>query len=120
MDAFISRAHEAGSCFLVVTRSSNPEGRVVQSATDHEEQAIEEALLVAIAELNAQLAPGELGPIGAVVGATHMVPALDLVALRVSSWLRASACRGRCERRRPGLRRLPRTRHAQRISVAAR
>ena len=27
MDAFISRAHEAGSCLLVVTRSSNPEGR---------------------------------------------------------------------------------------------
>ena len=27
MDAFISRAYEAGSCLLVVTRSSNPEGR---------------------------------------------------------------------------------------------
>jgi orotidine-5'-phosphate decarboxylase len=27
MDAFVSRAHQAGSCLLVVTRSSNPEGR---------------------------------------------------------------------------------------------
>ena len=82
MDAFLSRAHEAGSCLLVVTRSSNPEGRVVQSATDHDGRAVEEALLVAIGELNAQLAPGEIGPVGAVVGPTHMVPTLDLVALR--------------------------------------
>ena len=82
MDAFISRAHEAGSCLLVVTRSSNPEGRVVQSATDHNGRAVEEALLVAIGELNAQLEPGEIGPIGAVVGPTHIVPTLDLVALR--------------------------------------
>ena len=31
MGAFVSRAHQAGSCLLVVTRSSNPEGRAVQS-----------------------------------------------------------------------------------------
>ena len=82
MDAFISRAHEAGSCLLVVTRSSNPEGREVQSATDHDGRTVEDALLVAIGELNAQLAPGEIGPIGAVVGPTHMVPTLDLMAPR--------------------------------------
>jgi orotidine-5'-phosphate decarboxylase len=83
LDAFISRAHEAGSCLLVVTRSSNPEGRTVQSAvTDQDGRSVEEALLKAIGELNAQLAPSEIGPIGAVVGPTHMVPALDLVALR--------------------------------------
>ena len=52
MDAFISRAHEAGSCLLVVTRSSNPEGREVQSATDHDGRTVEDALLVAIGELN--------------------------------------------------------------------
>ena len=55
--------------------------RAVQSGTDHEGRAVQEALLVAIGELNAQLAPSEIGPIAAVVGPTHMVRALDLVAL---------------------------------------
>lgn len=32
MGTFVTRAHESGSCLLVVTRSSNPEGRAVQSA----------------------------------------------------------------------------------------
>jgi orotidine-5'-phosphate decarboxylase len=80
MSTFISRAHEAGSCLLVVTRSSNPEGRAVQSAIDPAGRTVEEGLLVAIAELNARLAPGEIGPIGAVIGPTHMDPALDLMA----------------------------------------
>jgi orotidine-5'-phosphate decarboxylase len=79
MSTFISRAHEAGSCLLVVTRSSNPEGRAVQSATDPAGRTVEEGLLVAIGELNARLAAGEIGPIGAVIGPTHMDPALDLV-----------------------------------------
>src|ERR1700722_731273 len=30
MGAFVTRAQEAGSCLLVVTRSSNPEGRAIQ------------------------------------------------------------------------------------------
>jgi orotidine-5'-phosphate decarboxylase len=80
MGAFISRAHEAGSCLLVVTRSSNPEGRVVQAATDPDGRTVEAGLLVAIGELNARLAPGEIGPIGAVVGPISMDPPLDLVA----------------------------------------
>ena len=80
MGTFVSRAHEAGSCLLVVTRSSNPEGRMVQSAADRNGRTVEEGLLLAIGELNARLAPGEIGPIGAVVGPTHMDPALDLVA----------------------------------------
>ena len=80
MGSFVSRAHEAGSCLLVVTRSSNPEGRMVQSAADRNGRTVEEGLLLAIGELNARLAPGEIGPIGAVVGPTHMDPALDLVA----------------------------------------
>ena len=79
MGAFISRAHEAGSCVLVVTRSSNPEGRAVQSAHNHDGHDVEAALLVAIGELNAQLAPSEIGPIGAVIGPTLMVPRLDLL-----------------------------------------
>ncbi len=32
MDAFVTRAHTAGACLLVVTRSSNPEGRAIQAA----------------------------------------------------------------------------------------
>jgi orotidine-5'-phosphate decarboxylase len=80
MGAFVARACDAGSCLLVVTRSSNPEGRDVQSARDGSGRSVEEALLFGIGELNARLAPGEIGPIGAVVGPTHMDPALDLLA----------------------------------------
>jgi orotidine-5'-phosphate decarboxylase len=80
MGAFFSRAHESGSCVLVVTRSSNPEGRMVQSATDPSGRTVEEGLLFAIGELNGHLAPGEIGPIGAVIGPTHIDPPLDLVA----------------------------------------
>src|SRR5580704_12362425 len=32
MGSLVARAHDSGSCLLVVTRSSNPEGRLVQSA----------------------------------------------------------------------------------------
>ncbi len=32
MDSYVTRAHESGGCVLVVTRSSNPEGRAIQSA----------------------------------------------------------------------------------------
>lgn len=80
MGTFVARAHEAGSCLLVVTRSSNPDGRVVQSAVNASGRSVEEQLLVEIGELNAHLAPGQIGPIGAVVGPTHMEPALDLRA----------------------------------------
>jgi orotidine-5'-phosphate decarboxylase len=73
MGAFVARAAESGACLLVVTRSSNPEGRAVQAA-------VEEDLLREIGALNAELAPGDIGPVGAVVGPTHMEPALDLVA----------------------------------------
>lgn len=82
MGTFVARAHEAGSCLLVVTRSSNPEGRVVQSARHASGRSTEEQLLVEIGELNAHLAPGGVGPIGAVVGPTHIEPALDLRAVQ--------------------------------------
>jgi orotidine-5'-phosphate decarboxylase len=82
MGAFVARAHEAGSCLLVVTRSSNPEGRAVQSAINPSGHSVEDELLVNIGELNARLAPDEIGPIGAVVGPTHIDPALDLLAAR--------------------------------------
>jgi orotidine-5'-phosphate decarboxylase len=80
MDAFVERAAESGSCLFVVTRSSNSEGRGIQASTDPHGRSVEQSLLDAIRELNAALAPGELGPIGAVVGPTHVDPALDLAA----------------------------------------
>jgi orotidine-5'-phosphate decarboxylase len=80
MGAFVSRAHETGSCLLVVTRSSNPEGRDVQSARNQSDESVEEALLRGIGDLNSKLAPAEIGPIGAVIGPTHLEPDLDLAA----------------------------------------
>ena len=82
MGTFVARAHEAGSCLLVVTRSSNPEGRAVQSARHGSGRSTEEQLLVEIGDLNATLVPGGIGPVGAVVGPTHLEPALDLRAVQ--------------------------------------
>jgi orotidine-5'-phosphate decarboxylase len=69
MGAFVSRAHESGRCVLIVTRSSNPEGRDIQTARTQgpDGRTVEEQLLHEIGELNNRLAPGELGPVGAVV-----------------------------------------------------
>jgi orotidine-5'-phosphate decarboxylase len=80
MGTFVARAHESGSCLLVVTRSSNPEGRAVQAARLGLGGSVEEELLLGIGALNRRFAPGEIGPIGAVVGPTHMKPELDLLA----------------------------------------
>jgi orotidine-5'-phosphate decarboxylase len=80
MGGYVSRAHESGSCVLVVTRSSNPEGRAIQAARAAGGVSVETTLLREIAELNLALAPGQLGPVGAVVGPTHIEPELDLMA----------------------------------------
>jgi orotidine-5'-phosphate decarboxylase len=109
MGSFVARAAESGSCLLVVTRSSNPEGRAVQAAiappalgpavappvlappapgpgelggpvTSGSARTVEADLLLEIGALNARLAPGELGPVGAVIGPTQMEPELDLAA----------------------------------------
>jgi orotidine-5'-phosphate decarboxylase len=80
MGAFVARAHDAGSCLLVVTRSSGPEGRAGQAAIGESGRSVEEVLLREIGELNGSLAPGEIGPVGAVVGPVHLEPALDLAA----------------------------------------
>jgi orotidine-5'-phosphate decarboxylase len=80
MDAFVERAYRSGSCLLVVTRSSNPEGRGVQGARDETATSVEAALLEEIGRRNARLAPGAIGPIGAVIGPFHMEPELDLVS----------------------------------------
>jgi orotidine-5'-phosphate decarboxylase len=78
MSGYVTRAHESGSCVLVVTRSTNPEGRQVQAAADASGRTVEATLLAEIGRLNAALAPGELGPVGAVVGPATELPALDL------------------------------------------
>jgi hypothetical protein len=54
---------------------------LIQSATVEAGITVEESLLIGIAELNAQLAPGDIGPIGAVVGPVDLNPALDLTAV---------------------------------------
>ena len=80
MGGFVSRADQAGACLLVVTRSSNPEGRAVQAARDDRGRSVEETLLAEIGALNAALAPGGIGPVGAVIGPSPREPPLDLAA----------------------------------------
>lgn len=80
MGAFVDREHEAGSCLLVVTRSSNQEGRGVQAAETKPGVAGEVDLLRQIGEINAELAPGRIGPVGAVIGPREWEPPLDLLS----------------------------------------
>lgn len=80
MGTLVARAHAAGCCVLVVTRSSNPEGRDVQAAVCTGGLSVEAALLSHVGKLNESLAPGQLGPVGAVVGASSSEPGLDLVS----------------------------------------
>jgi orotidine-5'-phosphate decarboxylase len=80
MGTFVSRAHESGSCLLVVTRSSNPEGRAIQTALTAAGLSVEQQLLSDIRALNNRLAPARIGPVGAVISPTHMDPQLDLAA----------------------------------------
>ncbi len=82
MGTYVSRAAQAGSCLLVVTRSSNPEGRVIQAAQARAGSSVEADVLRQIRELNDRLAPGRIGPVGAVVGPTHIEPELDLAEAR--------------------------------------
>lgn len=80
MDGLVSRADQAGSCLFVVVRSSNPEGRAVQGALVASGHSVEEALLGQIGDLNRQLYPAGIGPVGAVVAPFDIGPRLDLAA----------------------------------------
>jgi orotidine-5'-phosphate decarboxylase len=82
MSAFISRAEQAGACLLVVTRSSNSEGRAVQAARTATGNCVDEQLIKDIGALNASLAPGGIGPVGAVIGPAPIEPPLDLAAAK--------------------------------------
>jgi orotidine-5'-phosphate decarboxylase len=80
MSAFVHRAHEAGSCLLVVTRSSNREGRDIQAAETKSGVPVEVNLLHQIGQLNVELAPGRIGPVGAVIGPREWGAPLDLIS----------------------------------------
>ena len=80
MGTFVDLAHQAGSCLLVVTRSSNPEGRLIQSARTASGNAVDQEILADIAAINHRLAPGGVGPVGAVIVPAEIDPPLDLAA----------------------------------------
>jgi orotidine-5'-phosphate decarboxylase len=80
MEALIGRSHRSGACLVVVTRSSNPEGRAIQAARVGSGGTVEEHLLCEIGAINARLAPGAVGPVGAVIGPFPDQPPLDLAS----------------------------------------
>jgi orotidine-5'-phosphate decarboxylase len=78
MEPLIVRATESAGCVLVVTRSSNPEGRSIQLATHPDGSCVEERILDQVKAANERLAPGRLGPVGAVFCPNHGEPRFDL------------------------------------------
>ena len=52
----------------------------MQACVDSAGRSVEQSLLDRIASLNADLEPNGVGPIGAVIGPTHINPRLDLAA----------------------------------------
>ena len=66
----IERARREAAGVFVMVRSSNPEGTALQHARMPDGPSVAEHLAEQIAAANAIDGPGELGPIGAVVGAT--------------------------------------------------
>jgi len=81
MGPLVERAAGSGSALFVVTRSSNPEGRALQTARQADGPTVEAAMLAAIGALNADLAPGGIGPVGAVFAPTHGEAEVDLVSM---------------------------------------
>jgi orotidine-5'-phosphate decarboxylase len=70
----IDRAAAGGGAVFVVTRSSNPEGRVVQGARLASGRSVEQHLMVQIGEENTRLSGGDVGPVGAVFAPMHEAP----------------------------------------------
>jgi orotidine-5'-phosphate decarboxylase len=65
----ITMAGQTGRGVIVVTRSSNPEGRPIQEAITHSGVSVEETLLAEISGWNGSPAI-PVGTVGAVIGAT--------------------------------------------------
>jgi orotidine-5'-phosphate decarboxylase len=80
LGALVTSAHEWGACLFVVVRSSNPEGDRLQSSTDENGVAVDAALLAEIGQMNATLAPGAIGPVGAVIAPNLVSASLDLAS----------------------------------------
>jgi orotidine-5'-phosphate decarboxylase len=79
MRPLVERAWATGTCLFVVVRSSNPEGRALQTAVQATGQSVEAALLAEVARANAALAGGStVGPVGAVVAPAPDRPPLAL------------------------------------------
>lgn len=77
---FFDRAAEHGAGLFVVTRSSNPEGRPLQTARGADGLSVEQKLVSDLALANSRAAPGRLGPFGSVFCANHGPPVdMDLV-----------------------------------------
>lgn len=85
MRSIIDRAAHVGGAVLIVTRSTNPEGRVVQAARLATGDSVERHLVSEIAAENDRLGirAGGVGPVGAVFGPTHEPPVdIDLRSMR--------------------------------------
>jgi orotidine-5'-phosphate decarboxylase len=74
MRPILDRAEAEGAGVFVVTRSTNPEGRALQSARHLNGVTVEQQLLADIAAENLSVVPGGIGPIGSVFGPTHGPP----------------------------------------------
>jgi orotidine-5'-phosphate decarboxylase len=74
-------ARREGAGVFVVVRSSNPEGKTLQQATMTGGRSVAEHLAEDIAAHNAAAGDGEIGPLGAVLGATLGGEAAGLAAL---------------------------------------
>lgn len=82
----VEAARAGGRAVFVVVRSSNPEGRALQTATTADGRPLEDALLAEVAAANrAELAGAgagtPVGSVGAVVGATLPPSGFDLADL---------------------------------------
>jgi len=74
MQPILDRAATNGAGVFIVTRSSNTEGRAIQGARHAGATTVEHQLVIDIAAENERMAPGRIGPVGAVFGPTHGPP----------------------------------------------
>lgn len=79
LDPFVETAVEHGNGVIVVARSSNPEGRDIQSAATAGGQDVADHVLSGIARLNTRTTP--YGSVGAVVGGTTLAGGFDVAEL---------------------------------------
>ncbi len=87
LDVMFQRAALTGTGVFPVVRSSNPGGIVLQNARLEDGRTIAESLADAITAFNASVAPGTIGPAGAVIGATLEDAASVLERLPYSYYL---------------------------------